>query len=61
METKLDIINRVLAKYGVEPLTEDEITRAKSQLPPSDPQTLRESFEKLWQTITEMEAGQAIS
>lgn len=51
----LDEINKLIARYGFEPFTKEEIREYKMSLSKIMPEE-KESFRRLWQRITEMEA-----
>jgi hypothetical protein len=62
MKDRLDEINRVVARYGMESFTEEEIREYETELLaeanlPENRTANEESFRRLWQRITEMEAA----
>ncbi len=58
MKDRLDEINRLLAeRYGLEPITQEEIDNILSERPEEDLQATMESFSRLWQRITEEETN----
>ena len=56
-EQIFDIVNGVLAKYGIEPISEEDVARAWDELnTPENELETRLSFNKVWQRICEQEA-----
>lgn len=55
MKMVLDEVNEIIVRYGLKPLTYDDIMEYEMTIPQNMPDA-RESFRRLWQRITEMEA-----
>ena len=56
-EQIFDIVNGVLAKYGIEPISEEDVAQAWDELnTPENALEARQSFNKVWQRICEQEA-----
>ena len=56
LKHKLDIVNSVLARYNIEPITEADVIRFWNKMnTPDNSAEARRSFDDLWQRIRERE------
>ena len=61
LKHKLDVVNRVLATYNIEPITEADVIRFWNKMnTPDNSVEARRSFDDLWRHIREREQQKAV-
>ena len=61
LKHKLDVVNRILERYRIKPITEADVIRFWDEMnTPDNSEEARRSFDDLWRRIREREQQKAV-